>query len=46
LRARRVLFKKPTAALESAINKGRIAAVTARDFIEMQAACRSSLTDK
>jgi glc operon protein GlcG len=30
------LFKKPTAALESAINQGRIAAVTARDFIEMQ----------
>jgi glc operon protein GlcG len=30
------LFKKPTAALESAINQGRIAAVTARGFIEMQ----------
>jgi len=30
------LFKKPTAALERAINQGRIAAVTARDFIEMQ----------
>jgi len=30
------LFKKPTEALEDAINHGRIAAVTARDFIEMQ----------
>ena len=30
------LFKKPTAALESAINQGRIAAITARDFVEMQ----------
>jgi glc operon protein GlcG len=30
------LFKKPTAALESAINQGRIAAVTARGFVEMQ----------
>jgi glc operon protein GlcG len=30
------LFKKPTAALESAIDQGRIAAVTARGFIEMQ----------
>jgi glc operon protein GlcG len=30
------LFKKPTQALEDAINKGRIAAVTARDFTEMQ----------
>ena len=30
------LFKKPSGALEDAINHGRIAAVTARDFIEMQ----------
>jgi glc operon protein GlcG len=30
------LFKKPTAALEHAIDQGRIAAVTARGFIEMQ----------
>jgi glc operon protein GlcG len=30
------LFKKPTAALETAINHGRIAAVTARGFIQMQ----------
>lgn len=30
------LFKKPSEALEEAINHGRIAAVTARDFIEMQ----------
>lgn len=30
------LFKKPSAALEDAINHGRIAAVTARGFIEMQ----------
>ena len=30
------LFKKPTQALEEAINRGRIAAVTARDFTEMQ----------
>lgn len=30
------LFKKPTQALEDAINHGRIAAVTMRDFIEMQ----------
>src|SRR5215468_9120867 len=30
------LFKKPTEALENAINHGRIAAVTARGFIEMQ----------
>jgi len=30
------LFKKPTQVLEDAINKGRIAAVTARDFTEMQ----------
>jgi glc operon protein GlcG len=30
------LFKKPTAALETAIDQGRIAAVTARGFIEMQ----------
>lgn len=30
------LFKKPTEALEDAINHGRIAAVTARDFTEMK----------
>jgi glc operon protein GlcG len=30
------LFKKPSEALEDAINHGRIAAVTARDFIEMR----------
>jgi len=30
------LFKKPSGALEDAINHGRIAAVTARDFVEMQ----------
>lgn len=30
------LFKKPSAALEQAIDQGRIAAVTARGFIEMQ----------
>src|ERR1700756_1901374 len=30
------LFKKPSQALEDTINHGRIAAVTARDFIEMQ----------
>ena len=30
------LFKKPSAALEEAIDHGRIAAVTARGFIEMQ----------
>jgi len=30
------LFKKPSQALEDSINHGRIAAVTARDFIEMQ----------
>ena len=30
------LFKKPSEALEDAINHGRIAAVTARDFIEMK----------
>jgi glc operon protein GlcG len=29
-------IKKPSAALEDAINHGRTAAVTARDFIEMQ----------
>src|SRR6202045_674958 len=29
------LFKKPSPALEDAINHGRIAAVTARDFVEM-----------
>jgi glc operon protein GlcG len=30
------LFKKPTEALEQAINQGRYAAITARGFIEMQ----------
>ena len=30
------LFKKPSQALEDAINHGRTAAVTAHDFIEMQ----------
>jgi glc operon protein GlcG len=30
------LFKKPTQALEEAINNGRYAAITARGFIEMQ----------
>lgn len=30
------LFKKPSQALEDAINHGRIAAVTARGFVEMQ----------
>jgi glc operon protein GlcG len=30
------LFKKPTEALENAINQGRFAAVTARDFTEMK----------
>jgi glc operon protein GlcG len=30
------MFKKPSEALEDSINHGRIAAVTARDFIEMQ----------
>jgi glc operon protein GlcG len=30
------LFKKPSQALEDSINHGRIAAVTARDFIQMQ----------
>jgi glc operon protein GlcG len=30
------LFKKPTEALEDAINQGRFAAVTARDFTEMK----------
>src|SRR5271163_4784096 len=30
------LFKKPSQALEDSINHGRTAAVTARDFIEMQ----------
>ena len=30
------LFKKPSQALEDSINHGRVAAVTARDFIEMQ----------
>src|SRR5271169_1555676 len=32
------LFKKPSQALEDAINHGRIAATTARGFIEMQGA--------
>jgi glc operon protein GlcG len=30
------LFKEPSQALEDSINHGRIAAVTARGFIEMQ----------
>lgn len=30
------LFKKATEALEGAINQGRVAAVTARDFVEMK----------
>jgi glc operon protein GlcG len=30
------LFRKPTEALEDAINQGRFAAVTARDFTEMK----------
>jgi glc operon protein GlcG len=30
------LFKKPTQALEDAINHGRYAAITARGFVEMQ----------
>lgn len=30
------LFRKPTEALENAINQGRVAAVTARDFTEMK----------
>jgi glc operon protein GlcG len=30
------LFKKPSQALEEAINQGRVAAVTAQGFIEMQ----------
>ena len=30
------LFKKPTQALEEAINQGRYVAITARGFIEMQ----------
>ena len=30
------LFKKPSQALEESINRGRIAAVTAPDFIQMQ----------
>jgi glc operon protein GlcG len=30
------LFKKPTEVLENAINQGRFAAVTARDFTEME----------
>ncbi|WP_349628020.1 GlcG/HbpS family heme-binding protein [Bradyrhizobium lablabi] len=30
------LFKKPTEALENAINQGRIAAVTAHKFVEMK----------
>jgi glc operon protein GlcG len=32
------LFKKPSQALEDAINYGRVAAVTARGFTEMQGA--------
>ena len=30
------LFKKPSQALEDSINHGRVAAVTAHDFIQMQ----------
>jgi len=30
------LFKKPSQALEDAINHGRVAAVTAQGFVEMQ----------
>jgi glc operon protein GlcG len=30
------LFKKPSQSLEDAINNGRIAAITARGFVEMQ----------
>jgi glc operon protein GlcG len=30
------LFKKPSEALEDAINHGRVAAVTVRDFVEMK----------
>jgi glc operon protein GlcG len=30
------LFKEPSQALEDSINHGRIAAVTARGFVEMQ----------
>jgi glc operon protein GlcG len=30
------LFKKPSQALEDSVNQGRIAAVTAHDFIQMQ----------
>src|SRR5262245_26131304 len=32
------LFKKPSQALEDSINHGRVAAVTAHDFIQMQGA--------
>jgi glc operon protein GlcG len=32
------LFKKPSQALEEAINRGRFAAITARGFVEMQGA--------
>ena len=35
------LFKKPSQALEDAINHGRFAPVTAHGYIEMQGACRS-----
>jgi glc operon protein GlcG len=36
------LFKKPSQALEDAINHGRVAAVTARDFIELPLRCITS----
>jgi glc operon protein GlcG len=38
------LFKKPSQAPEYAIDHGRGAAVTARDFAEMQGGCRSLST--
>src|ERR1700694_3567134 len=34
------LFKKPSQALEDAINHGRVAAVTAQGFVEMQGGLR------
>jgi glc operon protein GlcG len=37
------LFKKPSQALEDAINHGRIAAVTAQGFTEMQPSARASI---
>ena len=38
------LFKKPTQALEDAINHGRYAAITARGFMRCRADSRSSST--